>query len=68
MRRAGSIFLDSSVANSSITKANFVGTMGSSAFDRTSPEAHAIAMTAFEAIGVSKISRTSSLERHGIPG
>ena len=68
MRRAGCIFLDSSVANSSITQANFAGTTGSCAFDRTSPEAHAIAMTVLELIGVTKISRPSSLERHGIPG
>ena len=67
MRIVFDIFLDTNVKSTSLTKANFAGQSGG-AFDRTSPDAFAIAMLVLEAVGVAKISTKKSLMKHGIPG
>ena len=67
MRIVFDIFLDTNVKSTCLTKANFAGQSGG-AFDRTSPDAFAIAMLVLEAVGVAKISTKKSLMKHGIPG
>ena len=67
MRIVFDILLDTNVKSTCLTKANFAGQSGG-AFDRTSPDAFAIAMLVLEAVGVAKISTKKSLMKHGIPG